>query len=200
MVHMHRNGVRFQLGVDAVELLFENALRYDAPLTPKQVLQNRRFTTRELQRHAANAYVSTDGVEYDVPCPQRGTERRTRTAQQGLCPSDEFAHGKGFHEIVVRPGIEAKDPLLHSIARGEDQYRDMISCGTQLSEQIQPIAVGKAEIQNRGIIGGVCQRLLCVGSHAYGVYDEFGSFQCGFDELRNSWLILNDQKTHMRAF
>ena len=68
MVHMHRNGIRFQLGVDAVEFLFENALRHDPPLTPKQVLQNRSFTTRELQRRAGNAYVAADGVEYDVPC------------------------------------------------------------------------------------------------------------------------------------
>src|SRR5262249_8719671 len=100
VVYVHRNCVRFGLLVDAVELVFENALRYDPALAAEQVFQDRSFTTGKLQRNAGNADVSTDGIEDDIPGLKSSTERRSRTAQQGLRPSNEFAHCKRLHEIV----------------------------------------------------------------------------------------------------
>ncbi len=75
----------------------------------------------------------------------------------------------------------------------------MISRRAQLSEQLQTIAIGQPEIQDCRIVGGVRQRFPRVSSQADGVYDEFGPFQRSFDELRNSRLIFNDQKTHVPA-
>src|SRR6516225_376905 len=77
VVHVYRNSIRFELLVDAVELFFENALRYDAALAAEQVLQNRSLTTRKLQWNAGNADVSTDGVEDDIAGLKGGTERRS---------------------------------------------------------------------------------------------------------------------------
>src|SRR5262249_6859147 len=136
MVHVHRNGIRFQLLVDAIELVFENALRYDAALAAEQVLQNRSFTTRKLQWNAGNAYVATNGIEDDIAGLKSGTERRSRTAQQGLGPSNELAHCKRLHEIVVCARIEAKNTLLHRIACSQDQNRYAISSWPKLSQQL----------------------------------------------------------------
>src|SRR5262249_18382532 len=97
---------------------------------------NGSFTTRELQRNAGNAYVSTDGIESDIAGPKGGTERRSRTAQQGLCPSNEFAHCKRLHEIVVCASIEANNTLLHRIACCEDQNRYTVSSRPQFSKQV----------------------------------------------------------------
>src|SRR5262249_28128589 len=116
--------------------LFENTLRYYPALPPEQVLQNRRFTPRELQRNTSNTDVPADRVEYDISCLQAGTKRRSWTAQQGFCPSDEFAHRKRFHEIVVGPRVEAKDPVLHRIACGQDQDRYVISSRAQFSKEV----------------------------------------------------------------
>src|SRR5262249_58539250 len=66
VVHVHRNSIGFELLVDAIELLFENALRYNAALAAEQVLQNRSFATRQLQWNAGNAYISTNGIEDDI--------------------------------------------------------------------------------------------------------------------------------------
>src|SRR5215813_6927090 len=80
VVHVDRNSIGFELLVDAIELFFENALRYDAALAAEQVLQNRSFTTRELQRNAGNADVPTDRIEGDIAGLKGGAERRARTA------------------------------------------------------------------------------------------------------------------------
>src|SRR5215469_10870426 len=127
VVHVHRNSIRFELLVDAVELFFENALRYDAALAAEQVLQNRSFTTRELQWDAGDTDVPANGIEDDIAGPKGGAERRARTAQQRLRPSNEFAHRKWLNEIVVSARIEAKYTLLHRIACGQDQNRYAIS-------------------------------------------------------------------------
>src|SRR5262249_9349646 len=175
--------------VDAVELLFEDALRYDPALTPEQVLQNRCFTTRQLQRDARDADVSTNGIEGDIARPQRGTERRSRTAQQRLCSSNELAHYKRLHEIIICPRIQPENSLFHGIPRGENQDRYVISGRTQLSEQVEPIAVGKPKVEDRGIVGGVCQCFPRIAPQPYSVHDKLSSFQRGFDELRNSRFI-----------
>src|SRR5262249_17700459 len=124
-----------KLVVDAIKLLFENALRDDPALTPQQVLQNRGLTSRQLQRDAVNAYVSSNSVEHGVAGPERGTEHRSGTPQEGLCPSDEFAHRERFDEIVVGPCIEPEDPVLHRITCGEDQDRYVVSSRAQFGEQ-----------------------------------------------------------------
>src|SRR5262245_41275596 len=134
MVHVHRNGVRFQLVVDAIELFFEHALRYDAALAAEQVLQNRSFATRKLQWNAGNAHVSTNGIEDDIAGLKRGTERRSWTAQQSLRPGNEFAHRKRLHEIVVCARIKAKNTLLHRIACGENQNRYAVSSRPQFGK------------------------------------------------------------------
>src|SRR5262245_63669918 len=136
MVHVHRNGVRFQLLVDAIEFVFEDTLRYDPALAAEQVLQNRSFTTRKLQWNAGNADVSTDGIEDDIASLKRGAERRSRTAQQGLGPGNELAHCKRLHKIVVCARIKAKNALLHGIACGQDQNRDAVSSGPQFGKQV----------------------------------------------------------------
>src|SRR5215831_321756 len=136
VVHVHRNSIRFELLVDAVELFFENALRYDAALAAEQVLQNRSLTTRKLQWNAGNADVSTDGVEDDIAGLKGGTERRSGTAQQRLRASNELAHREWLHEVVVCARIEAENTVLHRIARGEDQNGDAVSSRPQLSKQV----------------------------------------------------------------
>src|SRR5262249_22463540 len=136
VVHVDRNSIRFELLVDAVELFFENALRYDAALAAEQVLQNRSFTTRELQRNAGDADVATDGIEDYFAGLKGGAERRSRTAQQGLRASNEFAHREWLHEIVVCARIEAENTVLHRIACREDQNGYAVPGRPQFSQQV----------------------------------------------------------------
>src|SRR5215475_4733136 len=136
VVHVDRNSIRFELLVDAVELFFENALRYDAALAAEQVLQNRSFTTRELQWIAGDADVPANGIENDIAGPKGGAERRPRTAQQGLRAGNEFAHCEWLHEIVVCARIEAENTVLHRIACREDQNRYAVSRRPQFSQQV----------------------------------------------------------------
>ena len=68
-------------------------------------------------------------IEDDIAGLKRGPERRSRTAQQRLRASNELAHRKRLHEIVVCARIEAKYTLLHRIARSQDQNRYAVSSG-----------------------------------------------------------------------
>src|SRR5262245_62565912 len=158
VVHVDRNSIRFELLVDAIELFFENALRYDPALAAEQVLQNRSFTTRELQRDAGDADVSTNGIEDDIAGLKGGAERRARTAQQRLRAGNELAHRERLDEVVVCPGIEAENTILHRIACRENQNRYAVSGRPQFGQQVQPVTVGKPEVEDCGIVGGVCQR------------------------------------------
>src|SRR5262249_31592 len=100
------------------------------------MLQNRSFTTRELQWNAGNADVSTNGIEGDIGGLEGGAERRSRTAQQRLRAGNELAHREWLHEIVVCARIEAENTILHRITCGEDQNRYAISRRPQFSQQV----------------------------------------------------------------
>ena len=163
------------------------------------MLQNRSFTTRKLQWNAGNACVSTNGIEDDIAGLKRGTERRSRTAQQGLRPSDELAHREWLHEIVVCARIEAKHTLLHRIACSQDQNRYAVSSGPQFSKQVQPVTVGKPEVEDCGIVCGVCQRFSRIGPQPHRVHGKLGALERSLDEFRNSSLIFDDKKTHVLA-
>src|SRR5262249_48918208 len=120
----------------AIELFFQDALRYDAALAAEQVLQNGSFTTRKLQRNAGNADVSTDGIELDIAGLKGGAERRARTAQQRLRAGNELAHREWLHEVIICARIEAENTVFHRIACREDQNRYAVSSRPQFGKQV----------------------------------------------------------------
>src|SRR5262249_42239157 len=175
VVHVHRNGIWVELLVDAVELFFENALRYDAALASEQVLQNRGFTTRELQWDAGNADVSANGIEDDIAGPKGGAERRSRTAQQRLRAGNELAHREWLHEIVVCARIEAENTVLNRITCGQDQNRYAISRRPQFSQQVQPVTVGPAKpLRTAGTVRTVRTQAAWRSARVITVYQTIG--------------------------
>src|SRR5262245_26522425 len=106
---------------------------------------------------------------------------------------------KRLHEIVVCARIEAKHTLLHRIACSQDQNRYAVSSRPQFSQQVQPVTVGKPEVEDCGIVSGVCQRFPRIGAQPHGVHGKLGALQRSFDDFGNPRLIFDDQKTHMLA-
>src|SRR5262249_53798547 len=61
------------------------------------------------------------------------------------------------------------------------------------------VTVGKPQVEDCGIVGGVCQRFPRIGAPPHGVHGKLGALQLSFDDFRNSRLIFDDQKTHALA-
>src|SRR5262249_23985188 len=143
------------------------------------------------------ADVSTNGIENDIAGPKGGAERRSRTAQQGLRAGNEFAHCERLYEIIVCARIEAENTVLNRIACRENQNGYAVSSRPQFSQQVQPVTVGKPEVEDCGILGGVCERFPRIVPPPHGVHCKLGALQRSFDDFRNSRLIFDDQKTHV---
>jgi hypothetical protein len=73
----------------------------------------------------------------------------------------------------------------------------VVSGGTQFGEQVQPIAVGKAEIEDCGIVGRVCQRFSRVCPYPDGVNDEFAARRAAMSSKFGSSSTI---KTHRLTF
>lgn len=59
-----------------------------------------------------------------------------------------FLQGKGFYQVVIRPGIETANAILKRIAGGEDQHRLGHFLPPHAGEKMQPVFIRQAEIQH----------------------------------------------------
>ncbi len=116
--------------------------------------------------------------------------------QLRLQPRHQFLQRERLHQVVVGAAAQAMNPVVQAAARGQDQNRDRIVGAPDLAQQLEPVAVGQAEVENqRGVKGApqnaarLFDRRQDVGLVARGpqaLHQEFGKFL----------IILDDQQSH----
>ncbi|MCY1370996.1 hypothetical protein D9M69_581210 [compost metagenome] len=73
-------------------------------------------------------------------------------AQQGADAREQFVHVVGLEHVVVGPGIQPLDALLHRIAGGGDQHRQAVLARAQRPQHRQTIAPGQAQVEQQQVV------------------------------------------------
>ena len=85
--------------------------------------------------------------------PVEGEHRRRRlpdAPQVGPHPGEQLLHGERLDQVVVRPRVQAGDPVLHRVAGGEHEHRDALPVGTaaQATAEIEAVPAGEHEVEH----------------------------------------------------
>lgn len=75
--------------------------------------------------------------------------RRGRTPPaQGLDPGDQFLHRERLCHVVVGPGVEALDPVLHLAAGGQDEDARRAVAIPKAGQDRKAVEAGQAQVEN----------------------------------------------------
>jgi hypothetical protein len=140
------NSVGLKFLIESVELVFKDRFWNYATEAPHEVLQDRVLSARELDISVIHAYVSPDGVQSNVACPQIEPESPTGSPQQGLGSCNELSDCEWFDEIVVGPAVEAGNAVIHRIASGQNENGNGVSASPEFGQKLETIAVGQATV------------------------------------------------------
>lgn len=84
MMYVHRHWVRGQLGIVAIELLFQHGSRYDSAQAAQELFQQRQPLAGKLQAPPCNRNLAADAVEGKIAHRQHRAKRHAGVAQQHL--------------------------------------------------------------------------------------------------------------------
>jgi hypothetical protein len=96
-------------------------------------------------------------------------------------------------EVASISSIQSRYPVLDRVACGKDQNGNAVMRGSQFCEQVQAVAIGQTEIENRGVIDGDRERLSSVVAPVHHIHCKSGALQSGLQYLRNPRLVFYDQ-------
>ncbi|MCY1462574.1 hypothetical protein D9M71_803630 [compost metagenome] len=63
----------------------------------------------------------------------------------------QFPQVEGLQQVIVGTGLQAVDPVGDSVAGGEHQHRQAVALLAQALEQLEPVFVGQAQVQDHYI-------------------------------------------------
>src|SRR5579872_619801 len=159
-----------------------------------QIFQEREFLRGELQEMVAATGFAADQVEFKIGDAQfyRFFLSRAGAAQEVAQAGHEFSESKGLGEVIVAALFEPAYPIVHGAAGGEDQDRRHVSLGAAAADQVEAIQIGKAEINDHGImnaLGG--ERFGGAGIGGY-IHLVAGFDQRALKEFLNRFVVFHD--------
>ena len=126
------------------------------------------------------------------------TETTVAAPQQGAATGNQFAHAKGFDQVVIGTHLQAQDPIALTVTGTYHQDRDAVFALTDLTAEIKAIKPRQHQIQDHQGEGGPLGSMLhqgkgfaaiTAGSHLVSLQDQ------GFaNRVANRVVILDDQQ------
>ena len=92
-------------------------------------------------------------AELEVREPQdvRGLVPARHAPQQRAQPGEELGQGERLREVVVCPGIEACNSIVHLRASGQHEDRDRVVVRSEPSADFEPVDPGHEHVQDHGV-------------------------------------------------
>jgi hypothetical protein len=91
--------------------------------------------------HAVAGEVDFGGAERERCRRLRGAPLHRDHARR------QFVHAERLHHVVVGADVQAEHALLELAARGERDHRRLVAAPAQAAQQVEPIAVGQAQVE-----------------------------------------------------
>ncbi len=135
-------------------------------------------------------------VEADAAVLQHGLLHCRLPPQQGTQVRQQFLEAERLGQIVVGAEVEALDAVLDRVARAEDHHRFVEAGLAPFAQQVEPVAVGQAQVEHDGVVTGFAQGIARL---AAGRCPGCGIAALGqplLQELTQAAFILHDQYFH----
>ena len=84
-------------------------------------------------------------------------------AEQRLDPRDELAEVEGLDEVVVGAHLEAADPVLDVVERGEHEHREPRVAAAQLPADLVAVVTRQQHVEDHRVVvagGGLVERVV----------------------------------------
>ncbi|MNS90933.1 hypothetical protein D3C72_1250050 [compost metagenome] len=92
---------------------------------------------------AIGAHFAADRVEHQRADFDQGLRLARAPPAEGAHARREFGQFKGFGDVIVGAGVQARNAVFDAVARGKDQYGDLIAVLAQLPQHIKPAHAGQ---------------------------------------------------------
>src|SRR5271157_227082 len=153
-VDLDINHVGGRINAHVPHLIKDHGSRHDASRIPDQVFQKREFLGRKLQELTAPACFATDQVQLQIGHVQADRFLlRCGTATQKIPkPRLQFSQSKRLCQVVVTTLFQPTYPLIHGTARREYQHGCGVALCAKACDQVQPVHIGQAQINDEAIV------------------------------------------------
>src|SRR5436305_6941096 len=118
----------------------------------KQELQERELARRQVDRAATARHGGGGRVERQVPGFKDSGPFGAASPYEGAQASEKLPERERFDEVVVGARIQASDPVLDPVARRQHQDRCPPAVRPQLPTHGEPVAAGKGDVEDDGVV------------------------------------------------
>src|SRR5882724_10393356 len=168
----------------------------DAPLAAHQEFEHRDLASRKELGLIVDRGLPVSRIEFEIGDAKIAVEQVPRPAQLRFQPGDQLLQRERLHQVVVRSAAQAMNAVLQAAARGQDHDRDRVALLPYLAQQLEPVAVGQAEVEDQGRIKRLAENALGLLNRRQDV----GLIARGLQALRQEFgellIVFNDQQSH----
>ena len=198
------------VGVDGVErhrhaerpgLVEQLVAGHDATGMAQQALEQRELARAQVDRCPSTVTRRRPSSSSIGPLTSRAPRRtRVRRGAAAQCPEacGQLLVGERLHEVVVGPGVEAVDPVVEGVARGEHQDPDARPGRAQASGHLETGHVGQADVEDHGVDAGRIARHL---EAAAAVGRQLDDVAVVLEQPRQQpaefWIVFDDEEVHV---
>ena len=80
---------------------------------------------------------------------RRPSHRSSRAARHRVHPGQQFVQVERLDQVVVGTGLQAADAVADLVARGQHDHRPGQPARPPVAQQVQAVAVGQLQVQQR---------------------------------------------------
>src|SRR5664280_3726969 len=150
-VDIRLDGVRCERGPVRPRVVEQLVAAQDLPRPAQEALQDRVLAATELNLRAAHRHPAQRLVENDRPGAEPHGRARRRSPAQRPEPCEQLLVRERLHEVVVRPGVQAGNPVPDRVAGREHQDRHRVAGPAELPRDLEPGAVRAAPVEYDGV-------------------------------------------------
>ena len=162
----------------------------------QQGSQQREFTPRQFDRRPVEPHFAGRSHERKSTVIQPVCTAPRSAPQQGVEPGNKFVQVEWLQHVVIGPGLQTRDAVLHGIACGEHQHGQVLLARSPASQQGHAVLVGQSQIQNADVERSVVVCRLCGACRAHVVHGQAMQLETRDDAGRDQFVIFD--KEHMR--
>ena len=162
-------------------------------------LEERELLRRQLDLLLASPDLSRRGIEPQVTHDDHGRPLDASPADERAEPGQELGEGERLRQVVVRAGVEARDPVVDRVTGGQHQHRHPDARPAQLAAGLEAVAAREHHVEDDRVVGvrlGHPERVVAGGRDVRGVA-LLG--EPAADEARHLQLVLDNKNAHAHS-
>ena len=119
-----------------------------------EIFKQRELLLRKLQFNSTAACLAPKEVEFKIGHMQARSFRLVWRAspQESAHTGQHLGDGKRFGEVIIATALETQHTLIDRAPRRKNQHRRADTLSAQAMDQVQPIHVGKCEIDHQRVV------------------------------------------------